>query len=130
MYLSSSSFSIIILGNGYSSSGDGSEGYGSGVMSTTDLTNYDMNLITGALGSYHCVSEDNSVMSGLDLVSDSTSSNAQQTSQDLLHVSDVLEENYVPQSAGSLINDDSNRTESLDLSLKDASHSDNTQELF
>lgn len=59
----------LLEANGYSS-GDGSEGYGSGAMSATDLCNYDLKLITGALGDYSCLSEENSVMSGVELFSD------------------------------------------------------------
>ena len=51
--------------NGYSSS---SEGYGSGVMSITDASNYEIKVLTGASNDHSaCVSEENSLVSGVEL---------------------------------------------------------------
>ncbi|KAK3738052.1 hypothetical protein QZH41_012930 [Actinostola sp. cb2023] len=115
-------------GNDYSSSADGSEGYGSGVMSNTDYSSYELKLITGALGSYHCVSEENSVMSAVDLIGEST---IEHGSEDLLHISDVLSQSCVPQTGSSDAPDSSDdrldSSETVSLLLKD-NPSDATQE--
>lgn len=95
-------------------------------MSNTDLTNFDLNLITGALGSYHCVSEENSVMSGLDLIAD-TEPGMQSSNDDLLHVTDSLPQNSYSQSGNGLMTGNMN-SKDVGISLKN--NSEDTKDLL